>query len=161
MYYCLLNAYFSFVYVVIHLWYCALFVFFFHLPTGLEMEISRVALISCIYAYMLNNTICPNLKTVQSLNKIWKKQWYEHVCVLRTCQVGHTVGVDFKLVTFQMLADESQQSVQDSHCPRYRGGWRVPVAWRHSTQGNRKLIKMPLASFTLPTLHNLYVSMHN
>lgn len=83
------------------------------------------------------------------------------VCVLRTCQVGHAVGVDFKLVTFQMLADESQQSVQDSHCPRYRGGWRVPVAWTHNTQGNRKLIKMTLASFTLPTLHNLDVIMHN
>lgn len=99
----MLNAYCSFVYVVIHLWYCALFVFFFHLPgpTGLEMEISRVALISCIYAYMLNNTICPNLKTVQSLNKIWKKAmiWTcacaTHLpgrprcgCWLRTCHIS-------------------------------------------------------------------------
>lgn len=42
--------------------------------------------------------------------------------VLHTSQIGHTVDIDLKLVTFQMLADESQQCVQDSHRPRYRGG---------------------------------------
>lgn len=39
--------------------------------------------------------------------------------VLHTSQIGHTMGVDLKLVTFQMLADERQQCVQDSHCPCY------------------------------------------
>lgn len=42
--------------------------------------------------------------------------------MLRTSQIGHTMGVHLKLVTFQMLADESQQCVQDSHRPCYCGG---------------------------------------
>lgn len=42
--------------------------------------------------------------------------------ILCTSQIGHTLGVDLKLVTFQMLADESQQCVKDSHCPCDCGG---------------------------------------
>lgn len=38
------------------------------------------------------------------------------------------MSVDLELVTFQMLADESQQRVQDPHRPRHRGGRRVSVA---------------------------------
>ncbi len=42
--------------------------------------------------------------------------------LVHTSQVGDAVGVHLKLVTLQMLADESQQCVQDSHCPRHCGG---------------------------------------
>lgn len=81
-----------------------------------QLELKTYFSFVYIFAYMLINTICPNLKTVKSLKKNLKK------AIIRTGQVGHTVGVDFKLITFQMLADESQQSVQDSHGPRNRGG---------------------------------------
>lgn len=54
--------------------------------------------------------------------------------VLRTSQIGHAVGVDLKLVTLEMLADERQQRVQDSDGPGHRGGGRVSVACRRETQ---------------------------
>lgn len=52
---------------------------------------------------------------------------------IHTSQISHAVGVDFKLVTFQMLADERQQRVKDSHRPCYCGGRWVSVACRDET----------------------------
>lgn len=77
------------------------------------------------------------------------------VCSLHTCQVGHTVDIDFELVAFQMLTDESQQSVQDSHSPCNRGGWRVPIACRRNTQGQQASLKNSQWKICLGITHNL------
>lgn len=54
--------------------------------------------------------------------------------MLSTSQIGYTLGVDLELVTFQMLADESQQRVEDPHCSRHCGGRRVSVACRDTQE---------------------------
>lgn len=49
-----------------------------------------------------------------------------------------------------MLTDESQQSVQDSHGPRNRGGWRVPVAYGRITQQEQAADQNAIGKFAWP-----------
>ena len=50
----------------------------------------------------------------------------EQKCI-HTSQIGNTLGVYFKLVTFQMLADERQKCVKYADCSCNCGGGWMPI----------------------------------
>lgn len=88
-----------------------------------------------------------------------------------TCQIGHAVSVDLKLVALEMFADQRQQRVQDSDGSGHGGGRRVSVACRRkrsrpdrvfrsgSPRTSERSVLMPLPLSRWPTRAKLKLAL--